>query len=136
MESHRAGHQAHQIDFENLAKALHLELAAAIDHGALRQHQHVERLEGWREFFDLPGIADIEPGIVEAFEMRAFVRRIVRRVRAGAANRDACALSAKRLCNAVADAAGAADHQNLPAAEIEFVHALTRPCLSLALLLL
>src|SRR5258708_25748663 len=126
MESRRASHQAHQIDFENLAKALHLELAAAIDHRALRQHQDVEGLEGWSKFFDLPGIADIDPEIVQAFEMRAFVRRIVRGVRAGAANRDACAMAPKRLCNAIADAAGAADHQNLPAAEIEFVHVLTR----------
>src|SRR5437660_12274480 len=99
MESRRAGHQAHQIDFENLAKSLHLELAAAVDHRALRQHQHVERLEGWSECFDLPGIADIEPEIVEAFEMRAFVRRIVRGARAGAANRDACTLAPKCLCN-------------------------------------
>ncbi len=48
--------------------------------------------------------------------------RIIRRPRAGAADMDARAAVAKRLRDAVADAAGAADHQDLLAAEIELVH--------------
>ncbi len=54
--------------------------------------------------------------------MRAFGRRIIGGAGAGAADSDARALAAERLRDAVADAAGAADHQNLLAAEIQFVH--------------
>ena len=56
--------------------------------------------------------------------MRSFVGRIIGRARAGAADGDVRALGAEGLRDAVADAAGAADHQHLPAAEIQFVH----PC--------
>ena len=42
----RARHQAHQVDVEHLAKALHREFAAPVDDGALRQHQHVEPRKG------------------------------------------------------------------------------------------
>ena len=45
MEFGRAGHQAHQIDFEHLAKAIHFEFAAPVDHSTLRQHQHIEFFE-------------------------------------------------------------------------------------------
>jgi len=45
MEFSGAGHQAHEIDFENLAKSVHFKFAAAVDHRALRQHQHIEPLE-------------------------------------------------------------------------------------------
>ena len=57
MEFAGAGHQAHQIDFEHLAKAVHLEFAAPVDHRALRQHQHVEPVEARLEILDRLGIA-------------------------------------------------------------------------------
>jgi hypothetical protein len=56
--------------------------------------------------------------------MRSFVGRIVGSARAGAADGDIRALGAEGLRDAVTDAAGAANHQHLPAAEIQFVH----PC--------
>jgi hypothetical protein len=69
MEFRRTRHQAHQIDFHHLAKTVHLEFAAAIDHRALRQHEDVERLEGGFEFLDCGGIADIKLRILQAVEM-------------------------------------------------------------------
>ncbi len=122
MKLRGTGHQAHQIHLEHGAKSLHLEFAAAIDHRALRQHQHVEPPEGRVEFLDRRGVADIEPEIIEAIEMRPFVRRIVGGGCARTADRDPRASGAERLRDAVADTAGAADHKHLPAAEIELVH--------------
>ena len=124
LEFGRARHQAHQVDFQHLAKAIHLEFAAAVDHRALRQHQHVELFERRLQGFDRLRVADVEPEIVEPFEMRSFVGRIVGGAGAGAADGDTRALGAEGLRDAVADAAGAADHQHLLAAEIQFVH----PC--------
>jgi hypothetical protein len=57
--------------------------------------------------------------------MRALVGGIIGRGGAGAAHRDPGALATEGLRDAVADAARAADHQNLLAAEIELVHAVT-----------
>src|ERR1700676_3213842 len=54
--------------------------------------------------------------------MRSLGRRIVGSARTRAADMNACALGPERLRDAVADAAGAADHQNLLAAEIQLVH--------------
>jgi hypothetical protein len=102
VEFGRACHQAHQIDFHHLAKAIHQEFAAAIDHRALRQHEDVELVEGGVELLDRGGIADIELEILQAIEMRAVVRRIIRRLGASAADGDARAACAKRLCDAVA----------------------------------
>ena len=65
--------------------------------------------------------------------MRTFVRRIIGGACAGAADCNARALGAERLRDAVADAAGAADHQHLLAAEIQFVH---RPRSSIVRLIL
>ena len=124
MEFGRARHQAHQIDFQHLAKAVHFEFAAAVDHRALRQHQHVELFERRLQRLDRLRIADVELEVVETFEMRTFVRRIIGCACAGAADGHMRALGAEGLRDAVADAAGAADHQHLPAAEIQFVH----PC--------
>ena len=122
MKSGRTGHQAHQIDFQHLAKAIHLELAAAVDHRALRQHQHIEFFERRLQCLDRLRLADVELEIIEAIEMRSFVRRIIDSATAGAADGDLRAPGAEGLRDAVADAAGAADHQHLLAAEIQFVH--------------
>src|SRR5262249_34981057 len=103
-------------------KARHLELAAAVEHRALCQHQHIEAIEIGIEAFDGVGVADVEPRVVEAAEMRAFFRAIVACRRARAAHGDAGAFLAEGLGNAVADAAGAADHENLLATEIELAH--------------
>jgi hypothetical protein len=127
VELGRAGHQAHQIDFEHPAKAVHFELAAPVDHGTLRQHQHVELFERRLELLDRPRIGNIELRIFEAMKIRSVAGEVIGGIGAGAADRDAGALAAKRLRDAVADPAGAADHQHLPAAEIKFVHRL-RPC--------
>src|SRR5689334_11330035 len=54
--------------------------------------------------------------------MRAVVRRIIRLARTRAADMNARAPRTKGLRDAVADAAGATDHQHLLAAEIELVH--------------
>ena len=121
----RASHQADQIDFKYFAKSAHFEFAAPVDHRALRQHQHLQPIEAWLEFLNRTGIADVELRILQAVELRAVVRRIVMRAGAGAADMDARAPGAKGLGDAVADAAGAADHQRLLAAEIEIVH----PCI-------
>ena len=56
MKLRGAGHQAHQVDFQDLAEALHLELAAPVDHRALRQHQYIQPLEGGTEIPDRPGV--------------------------------------------------------------------------------
>ena len=126
-----AGHQAHQIDFEHLAKAVHLEFAAPVDHRTLRQHQHIEPVERRLEILDRLGIADVEPRVIQAFEMRSLFGRIIRRGSAGAADMHARAPGAERLGDAVADAAGAADHENLLAAEIQFVHRAPSRCFCL-----
>src|SRR6266436_6685884 len=130
MKSCRASHQADQVDFKHLAKSAHLEFAAPVDHRALRQHQHVEPVEGRLEILDRLGIADVELRVVEALEMRSLVRRIIGGGRAGAANMHARAPGAERLRDAVADAAGAGDHQDLLAAEIQFVHGTLDPLFS------
>src|SRR5260370_38959376 len=54
--------------------------------------------------------------------MRSFPGRIFGCTGAGAADGYARAMSAKCLRNTVADTAGAADHEHLLAAKIEFVH--------------
>ncbi len=117
-----AGHQAHQIDFKHLAKAGHFEFAAPVNHRTLRQHQHVEPVERRPEILDRPGIADIELRVIETRKIRSLGGGIVGRGSAGTADMDVRAAAAKRLRNAVADAATAADHENLLAAEIQFVH--------------
>src|SRR6202011_1359026 len=89
---------------------------------ALRQHQHVESVERWLEFLDRSGIADVELRVIQALEGRSLARRIIGSRSAGAADMDARALSPESLRDAVADAAGAAHHENLLAAEIQFVH--------------
>src|ERR1019366_2905576 len=96
----------------------HLEFAAPVDHRALRQHQHIEAIERGLEILDRFSIADVELRVIEATELRSLARRIVGGGSAGAADLHARALGPERLRDAVADAAGAADHQNLLAAEI------------------
>ena len=108
-----AGHQAHQVDFEHGAKAVHLKFAAPVDHRALRQYQYIELRQRRIELLDRTGIADIELEIVEPFQARAFFRRIIRSLGPRAADGDARALDAEGLRDAVADAGGAADHQHL-----------------------
>ena len=100
-----AGHQAHQIDLQHLAKSGHLEFAALVDHRALRQHQHVEPVEGGLEILDRACVADIEPDVVETLEVRSFARQIVGGRCPRAAHGDARAVRAERLRDAVADAA-------------------------------
>src|SRR5262249_11543135 len=114
-------HQAHQIDLDDLAEAGHLELAAAIDHGALREHKDVELVERRLEGFDCTGIADVELRIGKTGEIGAFLRRIFRCVSTRAANRNVCSSRAKGVCDAVADSAGTADDQYLLAREIQLV---------------
>jgi len=127
MKSCRASHQADQIDFKHFAKSAHFEFAAAVDHRALRQHQHVEPVERWLEILDRVGIADVELRVVQALQMRSLARRIIGGGRAGAADMHTRALGPERLCDAVTDAAGAAHHQNLLAPEIQFVHRILGP---------
>ncbi len=122
MEFAGASHQAHQIDLNHLAKPGHFEFAAAVDHRALRQHQHVQPVERWLEILDCVGVADIELRVFETLEARSLSWRIIGGGSAGAADMDLRAMGAERLCNAVADPAGAADHQNPLAAKIQFVH--------------
>jgi len=93
-------------------------------HRALRQHQHVELFERRLESLDRLRLADVELKIIETFEIRSVVGRIVGSAGAGATDRDARTLGPEGVRDAVADTAGAADHQHLLAAEIQFVH----PC--------
>src|SRR5207245_8758840 len=110
-----------QIDLDDLAETTHLEFAAAIEHRTLREHEHIELIEGRLECLDRAGIADIELRISKTGEIGAFLRRIFRRPSTRAANRNMTALGAKGLRDAVADAAGPADDQHLLAREIELV---------------
>src|SRR6202171_3656041 len=130
MKSGGAGHQAGQIDFEHFPKSGHFEFAAPVNHRALRQHQHVEPVERWLEILDRFGIADVELRVVQALEVRSLARRIIGGTSPGATDMDARALGAERLRDAVADAAGAAPHENLLAAEIQFVHRASRSSVS------
>src|SRR5207302_6241258 len=122
MTSGGAGHQADQIDFEHLAKSGQFEFAAPVDYRALRQHQHIEPIERWLKALDRLGIADVELRVIQALEMRSLAWRIIGSRSAGAANINARAFGTECLRDAVADAAGAAHHQNLLAAKIQFVH--------------
>src|ERR1700730_6662290 len=133
MEFAGAGHQAHQVDFKHFAKSGHFEFAAPVDHRALRQHQGVEPVECRFEILDRAGIADVELGVIQALKMRSLAWQIIGGGSAGTADLHACALGPERLCDAVADAAGAADHQNLLAAEIHLVHRAPLDVLSLRL---
>src|SRR6266581_4264663 len=99
MKPCRARHQAHQIDLYDLAETAHLEFAAAIEHGALREHEHVEPTERRLERFNRTGIADIELRISKPRQIRTFLRRIFRRLSTRAANRDMRTLGAEGLCD-------------------------------------
>ncbi len=118
----RASHQAHQVDFHDLAKAIHLELGAFVEHRALRLHENVKPIEWKARRFDRLRGADVELGIVKAVEVGAVIFAIVGRQGAGAADMHDCAMGAKGLRDAVADPARAAHHQNGLAAKIKFVH--------------
>jgi len=89
------------------------EIPAAVNHRALRQHQHVEPVERRLERVDRLRVADVELCVSEAFEIGALLGGIITRAGAGAADGNARAPGAERLRDAVADAAGAADHQHL-----------------------
>src|SRR5437879_7259133 len=67
-------------------------------------------------------MADVELRVIKALEVRSLARRIIGSGSTGAADMDARALGPESLRDAVADAAGAAHHQKLLAAEIQFVH--------------
>src|SRR6185312_6677760 len=97
-------------------------LAAPVEHRALRQHQDVEPVEGRTEVLDRLRVADVEPGVVETFQVRSLLGRIVGSAAARAIHRDLRAMATEGLRDPVADAAGTADHQHLLTAEIEFVH--------------
>src|SRR5216684_729805 len=95
---------------------------APVFHRTLRQHQHIEPTERRLEIFDRARVADVKLGVIETVEVRSLAWRIIGGGSAGAADMHACALGAERLCDAVADTAGAADHEDLLGAEIQFVH--------------
>ena len=105
-----------------ISKSGHFEFAAPVNHRTLRQHQHVEPVERRLEFLDRLGMADVELRVIKALEVRSLARRIIGSGSTGAADMDARALGPESLRDAVADAAGAAHHQNLLAAKIQFVH--------------
>jgi hypothetical protein len=58
------------------------------------------------------------------------LRRIIGSTGAGAADLDARASGPERLCDAIADAAGAADYEDTFSAEVEFVHRRSTPVIA------
>src|ERR1700730_16485420 len=122
MEFSRTCHQAHQVDFNHLAKSGHFEFAAAVDHRTLRQHQHIEPVERRLEILDRLGIADIELRVIQVLKLRSLGTRIMAGRTTSPADMDRRAFGAKGLRDAVADAATAADHENLLSAKVQFVH--------------
>jgi hypothetical protein len=122
VKSGSACHQADQIDFDHPSKSGHFEFAAPVNHRTLRQHQHVEPIERRAEIVDRFGVADLELSVIQALEAGSVAWRIVGSTAAGAADMHVRAVAAECLRDAVADATGAANHENLLSAEIQFVH--------------
>jgi len=110
--------QAVEIDRHDPVPARTLELAPLVDDGALAQHQDIEGRERGRGGGDRIRIPDIDTVIAQARQVRAFIGLVVGGGRAGAPDMDGRPPGPEGLGHAVADAAGAADDQQLPAGEI------------------
>jgi len=122
MELHGAGHQAVEVHIHDFLKALHLELAAPVNHRALAKHEHVEPVEARIMGFDGGEIGDIHLVIVQAGHVRAVFFFVILRFRARAPDMHLAAACAEGLGHAIADAARAADDQNAFSSKIRVLH--------------
>ena len=106
-----------------ISKDVDLEFFAAINHRALREDENVEAAGEGAGAIDRGGIGYVYLLIVEAGEVRPFFAGIVGCGGTGSPDPHLRALCAEKLSDAVADAAGAADHECALALQCKYVRA-------------
>ena len=120
------GHHAVEIDLDDFAKDLRLELLAAVADGALAQDHRVQGRGRHSKEPQRRRIRQVELRVVQPAHVGTVEACIIPCALAPSGDANRCAAKPKRMGDAVADAARAADDQNLLPAKVQVPHSASR----------